>query len=81
MVERIAPLQAMGYRVEPLHRDASKRLFLAWCETFLGAVKLRTGRYRHGGYHWHAFSYELVEAVEQQKASRTICACNRKRSW
>ena len=68
MIELVAPLTAMGFAVEPLRRGDAKRLFAAWCEAFCCAVKLRTGRYRHGSYHWHAFSFELVKALGERKA-------------
>jgi hypothetical protein len=68
MRTRIARLEELGFQIEALPRAEATRWFASWCEAFCGAVQLRTGTYRHRGYHWHAFSSGLVRALDRQKA-------------
>ncbi len=34
----------------------------------MGRVKARSGKYRHLGYHWHAFSYGIVKSQAGKSA-------------
>ena len=61
-------LKSRGFDVEPLTRPAADRLFSAWCETFLSEVRRTKGCYRYLGFHWHAYSYNLVPALDGEAA-------------
>lgn len=68
MSDLAARVEAAGLAFEPLRRGDARRHFAAWCEAFCGPVKLRTGKYRLRRFHWHAFSFALVEALNHQEA-------------
>ncbi len=67
-MDAVARLEELGFRVEALPRAEAAHWFASWCESFCDAVRLRTGTFRHGGYHWHAFSFGIVRALDGQKA-------------
>jgi hypothetical protein len=68
MAPLITTLAETGFEVRALKRSEATRIFARWCETFMESVKARTGKYRHLGLHWHAFSYGLVKAASQKAA-------------
>ena len=64
----IAHLTSLGLTPEHLTRREASRLFDAWCEAFMQPAKLRTGKWRHRGFHWHAFSSGMCPAESGRRA-------------
>jgi hypothetical protein len=59
-----------------LDRREAGRLFNTWCERFMQPVKLRTGKWRYRGLHWHAFSSHLCPAESGRCAFEHYSAAN-----
>jgi hypothetical protein len=64
----VRELKSRGFEVEELSRRDATHWFDQWRQTFLGDVQAATGRYRYRGCHWHAYSYDLVRALNGETA-------------
>lgn len=68
MVDLTTSLKCSGLDVQALDPADASRFFKLWCEAFLEPVRVRMGRFRYRGLHWHAFSYKLVAALDREEA-------------
>ncbi len=51
-----------------LSKKDSYKIQNDWLHTFCQNVKIKTGKWVHNGFMWHAFSYNFVATIERDQA-------------
>ena len=60
--------------VELIPRTSAGELFRLWCSIYCQPVRMQTGKNRHLGFHWHAFSYDFSPSREGVSAFELYAA-------
>lgn len=56
-------LASAGGRVEPIEETARRTLLRAWRRVFATKLHAATGRWKHGPFEWHVFSFGHADTL------------------
>lgn len=67
-------LASTGGAAEPLSDRERRDWLRTWRETYAAGLHAATGRWKHGPFEWHVFSFEHARALNGERAAAAYAA-------